>query len=135
MQVDLLLSISKQSYETQITFLNAEISRREIVITKLESKIESLESELDEAAELIEDYKSKTGLGQYLDIAKTFLMSKQGNLKPISNLKDSTPETIPAEIIQILGLVDYDAIPADQLTQIIDYLKIFIQKLPLKNQS
>jgi hypothetical protein len=130
--IDVLLSITKQSYETQITFLNNEINKKDLVINKLETKIDSLTDDLDNASELVEDLKQKTGIGQYLEIAQTFLKAKIGNLKPISNLKDSDPGDIPEEILLTIGLVDWQKVDANLLSEIINYLKIFIQKLPLK---
>lgn len=131
--VDLLLSMSKQSYEVQINFLNAELTRKDNFILKQETQITKLEDELDKCDLEIEQLRQKTGIGQYVELAQTFLSGKIGNLKPISNLKDSNPSDIPNEIINILGLVDWKEVDTNILEQIINYLKIFIQKLPLKN--
>lgn len=128
---ELLISITKQSYETQINFLNAELMRKESFISKLESKIEELENELEDCAS---NDNNTTQLSQYLELAQMFLRGKQGNLKPVTNLKDSDASDIPDEILEILGLVDYSKIAQNDLQQIIQYLKIFIQKLPLKGQ-
>lgn len=128
-QVDLLLTITKQSYESQINFLNLEINRREQTILKLESKIDSLETDLYECQEKSD---KSAGVGQYLEMAKMFLDAKRGNLKPIGNLEDTNTNAIPAEILQVLGMVDYEKIPEQTLNEIINYLKIFIQKLPLR---
>lgn len=130
--VDLLLSITKQSYETQITFLNNELNRKEITLTKYLNDIEKLNDELQECYELIDDLKSKTGLTQYLELAKTFLNSKSANLKPIQTLKDSDPTDIPERILKILGAVDWNQIEQNNLDEIIRYLEMFITKLPLK---
>lgn len=133
--VDLLLSIQKSSYETQINFLNAELLRKENFINKLENQIESLNNELDDAAEQIEELKSKTGVNQYLELAQTFLQSKIGTAKKITTLKDSNPNDIPKRIIDILGAVDWSQIDQQAIDQIINYLEIFITKLPLKNSN
>lgn len=133
--VDMLLSISKQSYETQINFLNAELLRKENHITKLDNEIEKLNAELDEAAELVDELKQKTGVNQYLELAQTFLQSKIGTAKKITTLKDSNPSDIPQKIIEILGAVNWSLVDDNVLSSIINYLEIFITKLPLKNQN
>lgn len=130
--VEILMSIAKQSYETQINFLNMEISRRELTIAKLETKIENLENELNESDAIIDELKSKTGVSQYLELAQSFLKVKSAGLQPVENLSASNRSDIPDEILQLLGLVDYSRIHPDELNKIIDYMKIFIQKLPLK---
>jgi len=130
--VDLLISITKQSYETQINFLNAELQRKENLITKLENQIDSLNDELDNASDQIEELKSKTGLNQYIEIANTFLQSKIGTAKKITTLKDSNPDDIPARILELLGAVDWSKVPDNELSEIIRYLEIFLTKLPLK---
>jgi len=129
---DLLISITRQGYETQINFLNLEIGKKDRQIEKLETKIEKLEDELNEYDEIVEDLKSKSGAGQYLAVVKDFLMMKAGNAKPIESLKDSNPDDIPGEILQVLGVVDWSKVNPELQTEIIHYLKIFIQKLPLK---
>lgn len=130
--MDLIMSLTKQSYESQLSFLRDEITRKEKSIERLERDIDKLNEQLDAAESIIDDLKSKTGLNQYIGIAKEFLMMKAGNSKPISNLKDSDSTDIPAEILQVLGVVDWSKIDANVLNEIIHYLKIFIQKLPLK---
>lgn len=122
---ELLISITKQSYETQINFLNQELVRKENYINKLESEINNLENELDQV-------EPQTDLTKYIEIAQTFLKLKQGGLKEVVSLEASNTSDIPEEILTILGLVDYSRIPQTDLNQIISYLKIFIQKLPLK---
>ncbi|MBK9285042.1 MAG: hypothetical protein IPM51_12115 [Sphingobacteriaceae bacterium] len=129
-QVDLLIQVTRQSYETQINFLNAEINRRELLINKLENKIDDLETDLNECQETAQQ---SGGVSQYIEMAKMFLDVKRGNLKPIDNLKDSNINGIPQEILSVLGMVDYSQIPEQTLNEIINYLKIFIQKLPLRS--
>jgi len=129
--VDLLLSISKQSYETQINFLNNELTRKENYNDKLQKKIDDLETELNSCYEVIEDLKSKTGINQYLEIGKMFLSSKMPGAK-LNSLKDSNASDIPEKILLILGAVDWSQVPSDVLNTIIQYLEMYITKLPLK---
>lgn len=132
--VELLLSMQKTSYETQVNFLNNEIQKKENQILKLENNIDRLEEELDNCGSIVEDLKSKTGVNQYLEIAQTFLKARMGNLKPVTNLKDSDPSDIPQEILDSIGLVDWSQVDPETLKQIVFYLNTFIQKLPLKGK-
>lgn len=130
--VDLLLSISKQSYETQIGFLNNELVRKENLINKLETQIDNLNDELEKSDELIDDLKSKTGIGQYLEIAQTFLKAKTGGLEKVTTLKDSNPSDVPPRIIELLGAVDWTRVDQHIINEIINYMEMFLNKLPLK---
>jgi len=133
--MDLIISLTKSGYETQISFLKDELARKEKNIDKLEAEINKLNDQLDAAETIIDDLKSKTGLSQYIQIAKEFLMMKSGAMKPITNLKDSDTVDIPADVLQVLGVVDWSAVDEKLLSEIIHYLKIFIQKLPLKGST
>lgn len=130
---ELLISLTKQGYETQINFLNQQLNEKNSNIESLKKEIEKLNDELDNCYDIIDDLKSKTGINQYLDLLKPFLMKQAGNLKPVTNLKDSDQSDIPKDILEILGMVNWNEIQSDSLDQIITYLKMFIQKLPLKS--
>jgi hypothetical protein len=131
---ELLISITKQSYETQISFLNNELTKKENFINKQQVEIDKLNDELDNAAELIDELKQQTGVNQYIELGKMFLQSKIGGAKKISSLKDSSPADIPEKIILILGAVDWSQVDDRLIDEIIKYLEIFITKLPLKGQ-
>ena len=130
--VDLLIQVTRQSFETQITFLNHELTRKDLTNVKLESKIEDLHKELDSSDVLISKLQEKTGISQYMTIAKEFLSMKAGNVQPITNLSASEASDVPPEIIRILGVVNWSQVPGDVLNEITNTMKIFIQKLPLK---
>lgn len=130
--VNLLIEVTRQSFETQVSFLNMEISRKDATCVKLETKIESLMKELDDSEDEISELKEKTGMSQYISIAKELLTLKAGGLKPITNLEASESTDIPAEITQILGMVNWQLVPPDVLNEITNTMKIFIQKLPMK---
>ena len=132
---DLLISVTKQSYETQINFLNQQIQQKENYITELKAEIKSLENELNQADDIIEDLKAKTGINQYLEIAQTFLKSKLGNTKPIQSLKDSNPDDIPQKILDLLGAVQWNEVDQKIVDEIVFWLNQFVTKLPLKGQS
>jgi predicted oxidoreductase len=130
--VDLLISIIKQSYEMRINFLNDELRRKQNFIEKLEKQIDDLNDQLDNADLQIEDLKSKTGINQYLEIAQSFLKAKTLKSAPVATLKDSDPADIPAEILKILGAVDWSKVSPEILNTIVMYLNMYIDKLPLK---
>lgn len=132
---ELLISVTKQSYETQIVFLNNELNKKENFINKQQIEIDKLNDELDNAAELIDELKQQTGVAQYIELGKMFLQSKIGGAKKISSLKDSNPNDIPEKITLILGAVDWLQVDDNLINEIIKYLEIFITKLPLKGQS
>jgi len=128
---DVLMNVTKQGYDTQINFLNSQIQHKEIIINKLEAKIEDQENELATQDQIIDDLKSKTGISQYISIVQDILKVKTGNVNKL-NLKDSNTSDIPSEILQLLGLVDWSQVPREILEQTINYLNMFIPKLPLK---
>ena len=130
--VDLLIQVTRQSFETQVTFLNHELTRKDLANVKLENKIDDLLKELEGTDVLISELKEKTGMTQYITIVKEFLSMKAGNIKPITNLSASETSDVPPEIIQILGVVDWQKVPGDVLIKITSTMKIFIQELPLK---
>lgn len=126
---DLLIKVTSQSYENQIQFLKEQLSTKDNYINRLELKIETLENELDECAS---NDNNKTSISQYIELAQMFLKSKAGGLKPVESLANSDQSDIPQSLLDILGLVDYSKIPQSDLDQLLNYLRIFIQKLPLK---
>lgn len=130
--IDLIMSLTKQSYDLQIQFLRDEIARKEREITKLEAEVTALNDELDKSDDLIDDLKSKTGLNQYIQIAKDFLVMKAGKTQPLTNLKESNPADIPGEVLEVLGVIDWLKVDPNLLNEIVHYLKVFVQKLPLK---
>lgn len=130
--VDLLLQVTRQSFETQVSFLNMELTRKDTANQKLEIKIESLYKELEDSDVLITDLKGQTGISQYVSIAKEFISMKAGLTKPIESLGASEPSDIPPEIIEILGVVNWGNVSPEIINDITNTMKIFIQKLPLK---
>lgn len=131
--VDTLISITKSSYETQLKFLGMEGDRREAVIVKLETQLDDADKELGKCDTLIVDLKEKTGLTQYVTIIKEFLTMRAGSMQAVS-LKDSDVKDVPAQIIEVLGVVDWSQVPDEVLKDITDTLRVFIQKLPLKGK-
>lgn len=123
---ELLISVTKQSYEVQITFLNTELTRRDNLINKYESKIEALESELDSIE------PGESNVMQYISIFKEIFKAKLGGGDVMTNLEASQPSDIPPEILQIIGMVDWQRVEPHAREEIIRLLNVFIQKLPMK---
>lgn len=133
MGIDFLLNVSKQGYETQIKFYEVELARRQSIIDKLEKEIEELEKELDKAYRLVEQSKETSGIEKVLTMIEPFkaMIGKKTSL-PVESLASSNTSDIPGEILEILGMVDYSKIPAEQLEKIINTMKMFVHQLPLK---
>lgn len=130
--VDLLLNITRQSYETQISFLNNEINRKDLLITKLENTIEKLNNELSIQDETIQSLQSKTGLNQYLPLIQAFVNKKLPGAAPVTTLKDSNTSDVPPRILELLGAIDWNKVEPNIISEIIKYLEIFINQLPMK---
>lgn len=131
---DLLISVTKQSYETQINFMTLQLNQKDKVIEKLEKNIDDLEKELTEQDSIIDDLKGKTGISQYIGIVQDLLKVKNGKVEKIS-LKDSDSSDIPKEFIDLLGVVDWSQVEDNIKQEIFKYLNMFIPKLPLKNRG
>lgn len=132
---DMMLTTVKQGYELQISFLNQQIQFKDSTIKQFEKDIEKLDNQLDKYESEIEELRSKTGFNQLLEIGQKMLVAKFGQGQEVTNLSASNTSDIPEEILQILGMVDYQKIPGEQLQKIISGLKQYISVLPLKGQS
>lgn len=132
--VDTLLEVTKQSYVARIEFMNVELSKKDTEYSRLEVKYEKLEVELDDADDLIENLKEKTGAMQYISIAKDFLKMKAGFSPGVQNLQDSNPSDIPSDITEVLGVINWGDVSSEIINEIVHYLKIFATKLPLKGK-
>lgn len=129
---DVLISVTKQSYETQIVFLKEQLTQKDITISELKEKIKDLDKELDAAYDQIDELGKNAGMNQYIELAKDFLKLKiPGKVDKIS-LKDSDSSDIPKQLIDILGVVDWKQVDESLIDEIAKYLNVFIPKLPLK---
>ena len=132
--VDVLISITKQSYEQQILFLNNQLSAKDNDLQKLENQIEKLNDELDQCYAQIDELNKNSGMAQYIEIAKDFLKLKiPGGVNKVS-LADSNSSDIPKEILDLLGVVDWLQVDQNIINEIVKYLNMFIPKLPLKQR-
>ncbi len=132
--MEMLLEVTKQSYVARIDFLGVEINKKDMDYNRLELKCAKLEEELNDADVVIADLEGKTGVMQYVSIAKEFLQMKAGSLKGIENLGDSNPSDIPSDITEVLGVVNWVAVDPNIINEIVHYIKVFANKLPLKGK-
>lgn len=127
--IDVVLQVTRQNYEMQITFLTREVDKRDAVIIRCENKIDDLENELSN----IDDPNS----GGTIEAFKMVYELVSGRLKgvqSVSNLQDSDQSDIPSEILKLLGMVDWNSVQPEIKTMIIDTLGKYIQKLPMKGK-
>ncbi|MCH8035300.1 MAG: hypothetical protein IH950_16295 [Bacteroidetes bacterium] len=132
--MEMLLEATKQSFVMRIEFLGIELAKKDTEFSRLELKYNKLETDLDDADDEIEILRGKTGITQYIEIAKDFLQMKAGTLKGLDNLKDSNSSDIPPDITEVLGVINWIDVSPDIIEEIIHYLKIFATKLPLKGK-
>jgi hypothetical protein len=132
---EMLMSSTKQGYESQVSFLNQQIVYKDGRIQKLESEIDELENDLDTAEDQIRELQRSTGSSfeKYIEIGEKLLSARFTPGKPVT-LKESDASDIPAELLEILGAVDYSRIQPETLQKIISTLKQYISFLPLKGQ-
>lgn len=128
---DQAMVIVKQGYEMQIQFLNRQIESLERSVKKLEDEITELDEDLDECNIKLIQAEQKGEYTQYIPGALKLLQAKFGAGKTVS-LENSDQSDIPAEILEILGTVDYSKIDPDSLQKIIQVLKQYISLLPMK---
>ena len=133
--MEMLLEVTKSAYVTRIDFMSMELQKKESENERLIRKIDSLEESLDESEELIDELKDKTGMSQYIKMAQEFLIMKTGKAKGITNLSDSNESDIPTEILRTLGVIDWLKVEPNVIEEIIRYIKIFANKLPLKGKQ
>jgi len=133
--VELLMDVTKQSYNARVELLTLEITKKENDYQRLQTKYESLDSELDKAESIIEDYKDKSGLLQLIPIAEKFMMGKFGKGQPVQSLGESNPSDIPPELLDLLGVVDWQQVNPPVLVKVIEYLRMYITSLPMKGTT
>lgn len=132
----LLIEVIKENHASHIMMLNEKISDKEKYILKLELRIDNQDKELTEQDSIIEELRKETGTAAYTKFIMDFLKEKMGKgALPLSDNKVeslSDPGDVPQEITRLLGVVDWSQVTDDMLKNIIQYLGIYIQKLPLK---
>ena len=69
---DMLIQMTKQGYDIQVTFLKEQIQQKENYVNELKAEIRTLENDLDKADDIIEDLKVKPDLLNILNLEKLF---------------------------------------------------------------
>lgn len=133
--VEMLLSSTKQGYDTQLDFLRQQVTDKVVIITELKVEVKDLNLQLDKSDIIIQQLEVKTGYTQYFDPISKMLIAKFGAGKPVK-LGESDPSGIPMEVLEVLGIVDYTEILPEDLDKIVQLLKRYITatNLPLKGQ-
>lgn len=126
---DIILQVTRENYQMQITFLNREIDKKETIIIKLESKVEDLESELSS----IDESSGQVSIMEVFKVIQEFKQIRSGKLtaEPV-NLSSSNQSDIPPEILELLGAVDWGRVEPELKKMIVDMLSQYIKKLPMK---
>lgn len=132
---EMLLSSTKQGYDTQVDFLKQQITYKDGSILDLRIEIKDLTAELIQTDITIRDLEKQSGYAQLLEPVGKMLLAKFGAGKPVS-LGESDPSAIPNEVLEVLGIIDYTKIQPVDLNKIINLLKQYITatNLPLKGQ-
>jgi hypothetical protein len=139
--VEMLLLSTKQGYEAQVSYLKTRIDEKDITIAELKAAIKELEDELDEADKKLFELEGKSGwvgiLNQYKPMIEAGLMKLGAKGPHPVKLGESDPSGIPAEVLQILGTVDYDKLKTqpDEYNNILNYLRRYVSLLPQKGKN
>ena len=132
---DKYLSMQKQIFDTQIELLKDNLKEKERQIELRDRELEKLDKLLDNRDEKISELEKQTGFNQWIQIGKEFLAMKSGKAQPLKDFSSSNRSDIPDPILTSLGVVDWDQVDQIAVDEILNYLNIFIVKLPLKEKT
>jgi hypothetical protein len=112
-------------------------------IDSLNRKIEELKEDLQNAEEEVKYFKEEANsvnvwnrIPEILSMVNNFKSGKSKvTLSDFQNNFESNPGNIPNEITEIIGAVDWEAVPLETRSQIIQGLVNFISQLPLLNKE
>ena len=131
-----LLDMQKQTFD----FIIAEKDKQ---ITRLENEVKDLNNDLDDFEKQLEKLNSDDdgGIQKILSQVSQFYQfysaskgKKTSSLKGLDDIpSDST--SIPPEFLHELGKIDYEKIPAEQRSGIINMFRQFSSNLPLKGKA
>lgn len=131
----ILIQTIKEGHANTVLMYQERLREKENLVTKYEMKIDALEKELDEADAMIAELKSKSGNMEYFKALADIVKVKFGShAQPLSENVQSDESDIPAELLEVLGVVDWERVEPEAITLILDTLNQFIHKLPLKGQ-
>lgn len=123
---DMLLSATKQGYEARIDYLNAKIADKDLLISEIKKEIDILEDDLSECEK---ENAKHGGIAQYLAIGEKVLNMKFGKQPPIS-LKDSNTSDIPQQILEVLGVIDWNKIDPESINKIAVNIQQYLSVIP-----
>lgn len=124
------ITVLKLAYESQIGFYKSQAEKLENERDRLLQRIESLNEKNDDLQNELNESKSDTLLNLIAPhLGKLFGGSAK---QPLSDLSQSNPESIPAEILQVIGMVDWIVMTPELYANVLHYLRVYVQQLPLK---
>lgn len=125
---ELLLESTKQGHAAQISYLNEKLKDRDEKIRELKNEITELDRDLTDCEK--ESAKS-TGIQQYLQIGeKIASIYLGGKTKTPISLKESDSTDIPNEILQVLGVIDWQKIDAESIARIANSIQQYLSVIP-----
>lgn len=130
--VELLMSVQKTQYENTIKFLENNLADKKAEYLALKVDYNDKCAELQDTESQLQELEKDSGLMKYLPMVQDYFKDKMGTTKPITNLKDSNQGDIPPDILQLLGMVDWANVDQEVIGNIVRYMNIAIQKLPMK---
>src|SRR5690554_7252393 len=89
----ILLDSQKAGYEAQIRYLEMQLKDKDITIQEYKNKIEKLESEIDTYLDELDELRSKSVYGRFIEVAQRCLVAQLGSPK-VTRFKDYDPSAI-----------------------------------------
>jgi hypothetical protein len=123
---EMLLASTKQAYEAQIQYKDQVISDKNDLIREIKKEVDQLESDLNDCEK---ESAKNSGLSNYLAIGEKILAMKFGTPAKVS-LKESNPSDIPDQILQVLGIVNWTIIDAENINRIASNIQQYLSALP-----
>lgn len=123
---EMLLASTKQAYEAQIQYKDQVISDKNDLIREIKKQVDDLENDLNDCEK---ESSKNTSLSNYLAIGEKILSMKFGTPAKVS-LKESNPSDIPDQILQVLGIVNWQIIDAENINRIASNIQQYLSALP-----
>lgn len=123
---EMLLASTKQGYEAQIQYLNSKIADKDELIREIKKEVDDLEDDLNECEK---ESAKNSGIGQYLAIGEKILSMKFGKPGKVS-LKDSDSSDIPDQILQVLGIINWQIMDQQNIEKIASSIQQYLSVLP-----
>ncbi len=131
----ILIATIKEGHSNSILMYQERLAEKQRLCDKYEIKIDSLEKELGEQDDIIAELQSKSGNMEYFKALADIVKAKfGGHAQSLADTTNSDESDIPASLLEVLGVVEWSQVPEETVNLILDTLKQFIHKLPLKGQ-